>query len=207
MDEWMNSMRAIVRAVLLLGVVSALAGCATKHSTPGAMNLNARWYWDEAFASEFGGPEIPSSLRHDLTVWAFDFLFHEPGTREKVVPGVKYIGVGSGTYPWYEAPDSSVISALKKKGYDVRPCSELRFPERDEMEPGNPGRYRGIEHRETGERAYIYYVTLERMISPMLVRVCVGHYNGPLAGGGQTYLLQKRNGVWKIFVCIENSIS
>lgn len=154
-----------------------------------------------------GGANIPPELQHELTVWSFDFLFHEPGRKEKVVPGVKYIGIGAGTYPWYEAPGPSVIGALKKKGYDVRCCSELRFPERDEMELGNPGRYRGIEHRETGERVYIYYVTLERMISPTLVRVSMGHYNGPLAGGGHTYLLQKRDGVWKIFVCINSSVS
>ena len=197
----------ITEYVVLLGAIASLTGCTTQNAAPKALNLDPKWYWDEAFASENTWMNVPIDLQHELMVWSFDFLFQNPGGKEKVVHGVKYVAEGLNQYPWYKAPDPSVIAALKKMGYDARPCSELRFPDTDEIEPGTQGRYRGIESRQTGERVYIYYVTIEQMISPTLIRVRMGRYNGPLAGGGVTYLLQKRNGEWKIFVCIESSVS
>jgi hypothetical protein len=188
--------------ILLLSAVLVFAGgCSTSHERIEHLNAAPEWYWNEAWVGEIGGDKRTKAIVDEITSWAFTLLFHGQGFQAQPLPGPKYVGVRD--YPssaGLKDPSSTVIAALRAAGYDVKPCSDLRFPSEDEREPDNPGRYRGIEHPDTGERVYVYYVTIQHVISPTLARITVGQYNGPLGGGGSELIIEKRGGVWKVFL-------
>ncbi len=108
---------------------------------------------------------------------------------------LKFVAIGRDENGWID-PTDAVMKRLTEGGLFLRPASKARLPKSGEMETGR--RYRGIIDPTTGKRAYIYYASVDKWIDDNTVEVSYGNYGGPLAGGGGTVVVERKEGKWSI---------
>lgn len=94
----------------------------------------------------------------------------------------------------WQDPPPQFLERLNDLHHRLKPVSKARFPERAEME--TPDRFRGVEDPATGKRSWIYWAEISNWVSETEVRVDVGVFAGPLAGGGGVCVFELRNGKW-----------
>ncbi|TWT81669.1 hypothetical protein CA13_31220 [Planctomycetes bacterium CA13] len=106
-----------------------------------------------------------------------------------------FISTGRSDKGWIDPPEAT-LALLASAGHSLRPASAARLPKSGEMETEN--RFRGVEDPDTGERSYIYYAHVTNWIDENTAEISYGIYGGPLAGGGGSLVVEKKDGKWSI---------
>ena len=106
-----------------------------------------------------------------------------------------FVSIGRSGKGWIDPPDAT-LALLASTGQTLRPASEARLPKPGEMETKN--RLRGVEDPDTGKRCDIYYAHVTKWINDTTAEISYGIYGGPLAGGGGSLVVEKKDGRWTI---------
>ena len=156
-----------------------------------------------AFAAPFGCADPPSPATRPAVVPPAlaerEAAVLEAALREWLQSaepgGTVFISLGPMRGGWTDPPPG-FLERFGDLPLTLKPVSKARLPEENEME--SPDRFRGVENPATGERAKIYWAGVKKWVSDTKVRVETGVYSGPLGGGGNTSVLELRDGVWTL---------
>lgn len=107
--------------------------------------------------------------------------------------GTIFLSSGPVDGKWKD-PANGLIQRLGDLKVRLKPVSQARMPKPGEME--SPDRFRGVEDPSTGKRSPVYWVKVNEWLSPTIVRVDFGMWEGPLSGGGGTCTYELRDGKW-----------
>jgi len=210
------------RAAILALVAVVAAGCRTPVPVTALPQADDDYfstcYWDNSWMqSEDRDLPRVATVRREAAVWGLRFLmakrraFGGDSGREAA-----FVAVADRFYPdYYQSPPAEAVSHLRARGWDVMPyseaeliCEEVVVPPGSDFsadedavvdELGGIVRLpKGYRDPKTGKPGAIYYVEVKAVLSDTAVWIEAAVTRGPLSGGGGEFLIEKRDGVWKI---------
>ena len=96
----------------------------------------------------------------------------------------------------------SLDTEFENKPQDPSPALMARFAQhKPRVEPRSHAQVsvdKGVVHRETGERGLIFRVTAITFVGADVAIVEGGYYEGNMSSSGNTYRVERKDGVWVV---------
>src|SRR4051812_38880334 len=183
------------RPLVILGliVLSAASGCVHR-AAPATQPVESPYEFfrsDHPHLRTQGAPLAPASVLPMRDAAVLEAALWD---RLRDAERDTTIFISLGTVDDWQDPPPDFLRRLDDLPYRLKPVSKARLPKRGEME--SPDRFRGVEDPATGKRSWIYWAEISNWVSDTKVRVYVGVWSGPLAGGGSTCVFELRDGKW-----------